>query len=301
MRNRRAFTLIELLVCISIIGLLIGILVPALSKARQSAIDLRCLANQKQISTAVLNYANDAKSNLPLKTQYLTSGEAYDADMPAFSFGSYEISYSDRLVHLKYIDAPIYKGSSPLTQRLINKASIFSCPDIRNISFFSSAARRVDTHYFYTGLGGPPYDIDGKPPNGRERQWSTIGKGWEGPMRLDKVSNPVDIIILGDAGTAGDMDLTFRENEWFYIGVRTPNYVNSNFASVAGLTQAHVGNFGASYLDGHTAAAPQSLRNLRYTTINYLSITESTNLDPVACNAARYFHPAPPGIWPLTY
>lgn len=62
---RRGFTLIELLVVIAVIALLIGILLPALGKARESARTLKCTVNQKQIALALSSYANDYKQLFP--------------------------------------------------------------------------------------------------------------------------------------------------------------------------------------------------------------------------------------------
>lgn len=55
----KGFTLIELLVVIAVIALLMGILLPALNKAKKQGQSVRCLSNLKQIGLAMYMYAED--------------------------------------------------------------------------------------------------------------------------------------------------------------------------------------------------------------------------------------------------
>lgn len=64
-QSRHAFTLVELLVVIGIIALLISILLPALQKARESAVRVMCLSNMNQTYTALNAYAADNKGWYP--------------------------------------------------------------------------------------------------------------------------------------------------------------------------------------------------------------------------------------------
>jgi prepilin-type N-terminal cleavage/methylation domain-containing protein/prepilin-type processing-associated H-X9-DG protein len=58
-KPRRAFTLVELLVVIGIIALLVGILLPTLSKARKSGYRVKCLSNLKQLGQMNVMYASE--------------------------------------------------------------------------------------------------------------------------------------------------------------------------------------------------------------------------------------------------
>lgn len=93
--KRRGFTLIELLVVVSIIALLVSILLPAMSKAREQARGILCSHNLKQCGLAIRMYAMDydgyhSPQHIPYKCDWSTvvlgylSGGSIDASYRAY-------------------------------------------------------------------------------------------------------------------------------------------------------------------------------------------------------------------------
>jgi len=115
--GRRAFTLIELLAVIAIIALLMAILTPALSRAINTARDIHCRSNLRQIGMAIHLYTVDHRGLLP-PTGFFGLEPGYNRDPRRF------------VNHVRqYLDLP--EAENWETNPFPNYAPIFACPSFK--------------------------------------------------------------------------------------------------------------------------------------------------------------------------
>jgi type II secretory pathway pseudopilin PulG len=134
LRSRRiAFTLVELLVVIGIIALLIGILMPALSKARKSSQEVVCQSNLRQFGIGLAIYTGQNKGMMPQKgpdgsnagnNLFGPSGGVLGVDDPSIWFNSIPRILSRKTYYEMLVDDQ--KGIARLP--ISGDSSIFMCP-----------------------------------------------------------------------------------------------------------------------------------------------------------------------------
>ncbi len=181
-----AFTLIELLVVISIIALLIGIMIPALSAARLSAKRTTCATHLRQIAQATGSYLADWKDT------YYWRGKDPSGNVDLGTYGMDWYVYGGRRTGNSYVGPqPIFNDPNfrPLNEYVNQDVLLFKCPHDETGQVWSDNHTHFDwvgNSYTFNACGHPD-DMSGM----------VDGKGLAERRQID-IINPAQTLVYFD-------------------------------------------------------------------------------------------------------
>lgn len=217
--GRGGFTLVELLTVLGIVTVLVAILLPALSAARQSAQSVQCLSNLRQMVMAAHNYATVYQGYYPI-AQY----SVFNAP--------WAISYSwDFTIKL----------NTATGQRLVESGLLW----------LGQVDSRIQQCPSFEGRSNTLYD----PHTGYNYNVSYIGHGQGesivAPAKVSQVRDPTHCALFGDGQFATGADK--------YMRAPLPNPGDAAFTSRWGGTQGfrHRGRTNVAFADGHAQSLAQ--------------------------------------------
>jgi prepilin-type N-terminal cleavage/methylation domain-containing protein len=218
--RRRAFTLVELLVVIGIIAVLIGILLPALNKARQQANITACMSNQKQLVNALLMYCGENKGRFPGGPGYYTENGVLKGPVRGLAAWDTESRnpYS--------CNQDENNGPTWLAKYVGKSKKIGGCPAEPNVK--DTGLKNTDnrTNYWYPmSLVYTPDDI----------KLTNIGPtAWQECMKITQIRHPTQKCVIIESKTYHDKIIAQTD-----LNPTGPLDLNKRIV-VAGFADAHV-------------------------------------------------------------
>jgi prepilin-type N-terminal cleavage/methylation domain-containing protein len=238
---RSGFTLIELLVVIAIIGILAGMLLPALGKAREKADTARSISNLKQIYLMVRMYVDDYEGYWPKPMGNLpnpngNTDPTWRHNVWTHSYGEFptdQVGYMNAMGHPSYAQTmwcPLMTRHYGQQEHLVGRGS-YAMAKFFQVSYTCSAVGDIGA------LSGCTYRRDGDP---------------------GMVGNVEPIIMTGSVGTTGALDPSFGTYDLVEWGTVTANPVQDGTSGWMYLNYAYGGMALGLYLDGHVGLITQS-------------------------------------------
>jgi prepilin-type N-terminal cleavage/methylation domain-containing protein/prepilin-type processing-associated H-X9-DG protein len=305
-KNRKSgFTLIELLVVISIIALLVSILLPALSGAREQAKMAMCKVHLSGAGKAAIMYTMDYKDSLPLPAIYREPGAANIYRYFCNGDDNYACYYNYLELPFHGVDAgPCHMGYLFLTGTLEQDTNLVYCPNYRHPSFGSSDGTKRSgvagedsnskgdkSHWAYCGIGAcnPEHQYRMQPADEAKIGWMNItcslstrnmhSQGWK---KIDKGKSRS---YMSDVWMAG-----FDMGSWWILNIADASHVDQS------LSTAKMNVF---YLDGHVETRSYDRATYFARGSNFTGINEGylgNNVYPLTWSIL--FDDAPPPVKP---
>jgi prepilin-type N-terminal cleavage/methylation domain-containing protein/prepilin-type processing-associated H-X9-DG protein len=240
-KSKKAFTLIELLVVISVMALLMGILMPALSKAREQGSRVYCLSNLRQMAMAASTYAQNCDDYCPIahysgKTSTEIWGYNWDfTTIKNTSTGKMDVAvgtmWQGQAIE-KIHQCPSFKGGS------ITSSNPFSGYNYNTSYIGHGEDERVSSSYF------------GEVRTARIKLFAGvfINKKIVMPVKINKVRHPSRCALFGDGGFNDDTN-KFMRAPWRWEGD-----TDNNLKAAGAQAYRHAGMTNVAWCDGHAGS-----------------------------------------------